>query len=804
MGPRLFLGLVALVLLLSPPDAVCAVLAGRVVDENGVPVPGARILLQREGRFLRAESGDAGQFELKGVEPGVYSLRVEMPGYYALTNPQFSPPAGRVDLVINHLQEFQERITVSYSPPATNPRQVRASARLDTRELLEIPYPSSHDFRNGLVALPGVVQDSRNKIHLNGGAEDQVLYTLNGFNLTDGFDGTLVQRIPVDAIREVQVQSSRYSAEFGKSTAGTLDVESGAGDDRLRYAATNFVPSGTVDQGFHLTKWTPRGSVSGPWRRGRAWFFNAADTQYSRDQISGLPKGRNNNARWSTANLLRNRFLLGKSNLLGVTWLFNRGREEYYGLGAMDPQETTRRFHQLSHFVGLKDQQYLAHGVLLEVGLAVSRQKSSAVPLGAAGYVIAPDGRSGNHFESSRQITRRRQALANVIIPGPSGKGQHEFKVGVDLNWTGFERTLDRRPFQVMRSDGTLWHRVYFMGDPSSQRGGFEQSFYAQDRWLIGPRWTVQAGVRQDFNGAVGRSVWAPRLALAFAPFAEERAKLTVGWGAFYGAAPLEVLSRDREPVRYEQLYSDDGLRPLAASLPMLFLSPRSGLKLPRANNVSVGWDQRTPGGFLIRGGFLFRRTDDVLAYLATTQLKAYSLGNRRKDRYHAWQIAAERALGKGSRWMASYTRSSARSNALLSLYATSPVYGVEGEGPLDWDSPNRFLSWAWFPLGEKWGLSYMVEWRTGYPFTVFSEKTGLVGPPNDRRYPDYFNLNLEVERRFRIGRYQWALRGGFINITDHSNPNAVNNTVESPGFLHYAGGQSRAIVTRIRLIGRN
>ncbi len=804
MGPRPFFGLVALVLLLSPPDADCAVLAGRVVDENGVPVPGASIVLQREGRVLRAESGDAGQFELKGVETGVYALRVEMAGFYALTNAQFTPPAGRVELVLNHLQEYQEKITVAYSAPATSPRQVRSAARLDSRELLDLPYPSSHDFRNGLVALPGVVQDSRNKIHLNGGAEDQVLYTLNGFNLTDPFDGTLVQRIPVDAIREVQVQNSRYAAEFGKSTAGTLDVESGAGDDRFRYAATNFVPSGTVDQGFHLTKWTPRGSVSGPWRRGRAWFFNAADTQYSLDQISGLPKERDNSARWSTANLLRNRFLLGKSNLLGVTWLFNRSREEHYGLGALDPQETTRRFQQLSHFVAVKDQHYLAHDVLLEVGLAFSRQRSAAVPLGASAYVIAPDGRSGNHFESSRQVTRRRQVLANAIIPGPAWRGRHEFKVGMGLDWTGFERALDRRPFQVLRSDGTLWHRVYFTGDPGSRRGGFEQNFYAQDRWLIGSRWTVQAGVRQDFNGAVGRSVWAQRLALAFAPFDNERAKFTAGWGLFYGAATLEILSRDREPVRNEQLYSADGLRPLAASAPMLFLTPRSGLKLPRANNFSVGWDQRTPGGFVLRGGFLLRRTANVLAHLATTQLKTFQLGNRRKDRYHAWQIAAERALGKGSRWMASYTRSSARSNALLSLYATSPVFGVEGEGPLDWDSPNRFLSWAWFPWAEKWGLSYLVEWRTGYPFTVFSEKIGLVGPPNSRRYPDYFNLNLEVERRFRIGRYQWALRGGFINITDHRNPNAVNNTMESPGFLHYAGGQSRAIVARIRLIGRN
>jgi hypothetical protein len=99
--------------------------------------------------------------------------------------------------------------------------------------------------------------------------------------------------------------------------------------------------------------------------------------------------------------------------------------------------------------------------------------------------------------------------------------------------------------------------------------------------------------------------------------------------------------------------------------------------------------------------------------------------------------------------------------------------------------------------------LAYLAETRTGYPFTVFSERTGLTGPPNDRRYPAYFNLNLEVERRFRLGKYQWALRAGFVNITGHHNPNAVNNTLESPGFLRFAGGQGRAFVTRIRLIGR-
>ena len=134
----------------------------------------------------------------------------------------------------------------------------------------------------------------------------------------------------------------------------------------------------------------------------------------------------------------------------------------------------------------------------------------------------------------------------------------------------------------------------------------------------------------------------------------------------------------------------------------------------------------------------------------------------------------------------------------------THPVYGRQGEGPLDWDAPNRLVSSAWFPLWTNWGLAYLVEYRTGLPFSVFSERSGLVGLPNSSRYPDFISLNLEAERIFHLRKYRWGLRIGFINITNHKNPNTVVNVQEAPDFRSFSGGQGRAFVTRIRLIGRD
>jgi hypothetical protein len=96
-----------------------------------------------------------------------------------------------------------------------------------------------------------------------------------------------------------------------------------------------------------------------------------------------------------------------------------------------------------------------------------------------------------------------------------------------------------------------------------------------------------------------------------------------------------------------------------------------------------------------------------------------------------------------------------------------------------------------------------MLEWRSGFPFSVEDEDGQIIGAVNSRRFPDFFELNTHLERRFNLGGYRWALRGGVNNLTDRLNPTVVNNNISAPNFLQYAGGTSRAFVTRIRWLGK-
>jgi hypothetical protein len=192
-----------------------------------------------------------------------------------------------------------------------------------------------------------------------------------------------------------------------------------------------------------------------------------------------------------------------------------------------------------------------------------------------------------------------------------------------------------------------------------------------------------------------------------------------------------------------------------------------------------------------------------------------YQLLNHRHDRYDAADFSVRRTFAGQFEWFAGYTRSSSRSNAAVDYSIENPIFAQQMPGPFPWDTPNRFHMWGWAPLPKRLlplklqfltrntTAAYLLEYRTGFPFSVVSEEGIMVGRPNGTRYPNYFNINLHFERKFRALHYLWAWRFGYNNLTGGLNPNVVNNVQGTPQFLTYGRGQARAFSVRLRLLGR-
>jgi hypothetical protein len=101
------------------------------------------------------------------------------------------------------------------------------------------------------------------------------------------------------------------------------------------------------------------------------------------------------------------------------------------------------------------------------------------------------------------------------------------------------------------------------------------------------------------------------------------------------------------------------------------------------------------------------------------------------------------------------------------------------------------------------------MESRTGFPFYLVDNQQQLASLPGTEkiptfmRFPAYFTLNTHLEKRFHAFGFNWAVRGGFDNVTAHKNYGFVNNNVDSPQFLTLSGFPGRSFTGRIRILGR-
>lgn len=788
-----------------------------VTDENGAAVPAARVTLQPTGggTAIQGASDRSGRVEFSGLTTGAYSLRVEKEGFFVFTLTEVRvEQATHLEVTLNRQQEYKESVRVVASPQAIDTTETAAQETLRAPEIINLPYPTTRDIRNALPLLPGVLPDQQGQIHLNGSTSNQVLYTLDGFDISQPVSGLNVLRVSTDAVRSIEVRGSRLSASEGRGSAGLLNLETSMGDDHFRFYATDFIPS--FQHGLQFQNVTPRFAFSGPLARGKSWFYEAVEGEYDENLMTELPRGADMDYIGRLSNLARVQVNLAPGNRLLGSYVANQYREDHAGLSIVQPLSTTTRQKQTATLVTLKDQASWSSGILLETGFAFSDFDSRATPLGNLPYVVSPGSASGNFYARSDSTARRYEGLANIFFPEFHWGGRHQFLLGTDLEGVTYENSSTRQPFTILRADGTRERTVSFSGSPSFGKNRFDAAGYVQDRWQPASRVLVEAGARLEEDSILRRALFAPRLAATLALARDNLTKLSAGIGIFYDRTDLDLFTRPLAGQRQDTFYAADGVTPLAPPVTTSFQANSSALHEPRFLNWSVGLERKLPGGIYAsvefvekrqRQGFDYEAPNLVIGADGVPSTGLFVLENSRRDRYDAATLTLRHTFRDSYPLSIAYTRSRARSNALLDSTLDNPLFSVQRSGPLPWDSPNRIVSWGWLPfwlpLLKRLNFAYTLDWHSGYAFSLVNQEQELVGLPDRSRFPDYFLLDVHLEKKFHLFGFQWAIRGGFNDVTARKNPSVVNNNVDSPLFLAFGGFQHRAFTGRIRFLGR-
>jgi hypothetical protein len=797
------------------------VVSGSVVDETGNPVAGARITFDLGGAPVSGMSNASGVYRIEIPSAGEYQLRVEREGFFLLTKERmFLDAAAPLDIHLTHLRELAESIDVPYSPPVVDPEATNEVKRLDGQTILNLPYAASQDYRRALPLMPGAIQDNNGTIHFNGGTPSETSYRLDGFDVSNIAGGGLTARLSVDTVQSVEWSADRMPVE-SKGSAGEINIRTEMGDDRWRFGATNPIPSIDTQSGVHVNHWSPRLMVSGPLRKGRLWFHTALDPFYTADTVPDLPQGENRTSSFSGSDLTRVQWNVSDWQTLTGGFLYNRGKTFRNGLSILNPAETTVNGRSSLAMATLRDQ-VVVNGNLIEAGFANTREYMRMSPLGSDEYLLTPFGASGNFFRDQTAHSTRQEFLLNAAFrQAHIFAGTHQFRIGANAETNRLDQTVMRHSLSVVRADQSPVRRIDFQGRGREITDNTEVYTYATDHWNLGGRVTLDLGFRTQWNRLTGSTPPAPRLAIAWAPWKKKTIKFSAGWGVYYDSIPIGLLGLGQDQSSITTFFPSaaaaaSDARP--AAMETVYRVETNDLRTPRFTVTSVSAEGALPHGFFARVDLTSRQGSRGLAfdqYFASPFLNQYIANNSEHASYRAAEVTLRRTFGAKYQWAASYTRSSARSSAVLGYTIENPLLTPQAGGPEPWDAPNRLLLWGWAPLPKKWfprplqrivgdtDLQLLSDYHTGFTFNSTTETGYLAGPPNSRRFPDFFSVNFAIERRFPFRGYLWALRLGVVNAFARSNPNVVNSDYDSPQYLTFQRGQGRALNVRLRFIGR-
>jgi hypothetical protein len=803
------LGLLAAVLTLlcskgQPQPAPVGRLHVTVMDPNGQPLSAATVLVELGGKTISQDrTAPSGYAFLTRLAPGTYKVLIQKQGFYTASVEKVVITSGEtaaMEVRLQPVREYRTEIEVTAQPSRIDPEQTASTEYVTADEIATIPYPTTRDYRNVLAYIPGVIADSSGQIHLAGSSTQEIQDYVDGFVVSQADSGALAVRVNPDSLRKIEVVNSRYSAMFGQGSGGLTDFAIQDGDNHFRFNATDFIPTVQNVKGIQFNNWTPRAYLSGPVVRDKVWFTLSHEGENDLNIVKQLPDGADTNRVWRTSDLARLRMNLTPGNVLTASALVNLRDSDNAGISALDPVSVSTTQQASLYLLTLKDQITIAKGTLVEFGAGFHWTNSSAIPHGFSPFVNTPTGREGSFFETLTATSERTQGFSNVYFKPWKRFGTHQITIGGRVDRVFLHQLDSRVPVQFVDASNTLLRQITFQNVPAFGLSTLESSAYLQDRWSALERLMIEGGARWDRDSFLGRNMFSPRLAGSLLVHRRTETKLSAGIGVYYDRTNLLLVSQASQGSLTDVFFA-----PVPMTIHSSFIVNPSILTMPRYLNWSAGVETRLPRNIYVKAEYVRRHGQSGWAYVSQPS-GSFVLEPTRQDHFDGVQLTLRKEFKRGYPFVLSYMRSSARSNQTVDFSLNNFIVGNQQPGALPWDAPNLLQSWGSTPLFwklKKFDLAYSTIWRSGFPFSTVNQFGQLVSAPGQFRFPDFYTLNIAVERKFNFKGHRWAARIGVDNVTDSQNAVTVDNNINSPTFLTFFGQGHRTLNGRIRFLGK-
>jgi outer membrane receptor protein involved in Fe transport len=231
-----------------------ATLVGRITDASRAAVAGAVVETRNTGtnETRTAQSQADGEYTVSNLPPGTYEITIDKPGFRRLRESGLELQVEQTARIDAQLQvgTLAESIDVKADAPLLNTETSSRGDVITSRELTEMPL-NGRDF-NDLAFLVAGVQPAEqggkgSPYVVNGARADASNVTIDGLNDQNPRDAGAQARPPLDSLQEFKLQTSGYSAEYGRLAGGVVNMVLRSGANVIHGSLFEFVRNDLFD-----------------------------------------------------------------------------------------------------------------------------------------------------------------------------------------------------------------------------------------------------------------------------------------------------------------------------------------------------------------------------------------------------------------------------------------------------------------------------------------------------------------------------------------------------------------------------
>ncbi len=592
---------------------------GRVTDPNGAAVPNVSVTAtnQETGFAKSSQSDDDGIFRILFLPPGKY--RVTTGGGSGFAVADYSnvtvTVGGKTPLDVQlKVGSTTSMVDVSAQGEIVETTRTSVASNINERAIQNLPV-NGRNFLDFATLTPGVVREPTRSGDLSVGGQKGTLNSLqvDGADNNNTFFGQSFGRTGTrppyqfseESVQEFQVNQNGFSAEFGRAGGAVINVVTKSGTNNWHGSAFEYFRDESLNSNTPIL--TARGAkrpksqinqfggtVGGPIKKDRAFFFAAFDGQ--RSTIPNVVDAPNFSAQTAAIQALL-------SPKMGT---YNIGRDQNVFMAKTDirlnnSNQLVLRFNQ-QNFTGNNNENGGALSVQEHSGNSVAKTTTfsgsltstlSSRTVNEFRFQVGRDREPGtansdvteariqtgggflqlgrNNFSPRETTIKRWQFIDNISHT----MGTHNLKFGADLN---FDRIFNFFPGLFSGQYTFNSYALFASNTPSSYTQNFggagtsggttfpnmsDYGFFAQDDWRVNPKLTLNFGVRYDYQKLADPKVNNPSAALAaiglntttpvrdgnnFAPrfgfsyAIDSKTVVRGGYGIFFGRTPAIML----------------------------------------------------------------------------------------------------------------------------------------------------------------------------------------------------------------------------------------------------------------------